>query len=129
MKRVLNKSPRETEHAYILRSFNHASRMIEHYYRLQDERRREGNRGAAIFYQLEARMWHQRMIEYRDCLMNDFFPGTVVRIDAIFPGNDKWTREVFNAIPPPSLREQHHRNVLKLAPRYFPDDPFGPVRP
>lgn len=94
IKRVLLKRTGETERAYILRSFNYASDRVSHCYNMQVTRQSEHNRGAAIFYQLEAATWHKRMVEYRECLENDFFPGTDVPIDTIFPA-DEWDRKVF----------------------------------
>lgn len=99
MRRILIKRTNETEPAYLLRSFNHASEQVNRCYQLQAQRLADGNTGSALFYQGQARMWHRYMCEYRDQLANDFFPNTVVRIDEIFPGNDLWAREVFNKIP------------------------------
>lgn len=91
IQRVLPKRSTETEHAYILRLFNYASGRVDHCYLMQSLRRIEHNPGAAHFYQLEAATWHRRMCEYRECLENDFFPGTVTPIDVIFPA-DEWDR-------------------------------------
>lgn len=60
-----HRKPTETMRDFFKRDYAHCMERVEKYYVLQSLRRDQGYFGAALFYQNEAKRWHERAMECR----------------------------------------------------------------